>query len=421
MIAVFAIFDVNLCFLKLYPNMRVIKILIFALFIPLVVLMSACGGSSNKENVSVSGKFVFSRGEMLYLYEVLVFDKALIDSVRLKESGEFSFDFHSDDEVILWLGTSSENYITLICNPDDKAQLTGDVRSLPATYSVSGSAASEQILKLHKFTMNNYAILDSLALVWEKRKYDNDRLLFRDTLDSLAFSIYDSQKAFVLAFIDENMHSLASVMALYQVFGRMPLLDEFEYIELYEKTAMKLKEHHPGNQHVNELSARVEKNKLLLKEKQEVMKRLEPGNPVPQLSLSDRNGAPVSVSDYKGFTILINFWSATNPVCRKFNAQLVQLHKLHSARGFLLFNVSFDNNQDAWKAAITHDKLPGIHVNDQRDWASPVIKMFNIPELPYSVLVDKDGNIAGNGLSYDEINRKLYEILPFRRVEAVEE
>jgi hypothetical protein len=401
--------------------MNVMKTFYFALYISFILLLSACGGGKSKDNVSVSGKFVFSKGEMLYLYEVLVFDKALIDSVRLEESGEFSFKFHSEDEVILWLGTSSENYVTLICSPDDKAELTGDVRSLPATYAVSGSPASEQILQLHKFTMNNYAVLDSLSLIWEKRKYDNDRMLLRDTLDSLAFSIYDSQKAFVIAFIDKNMHSLASVMALYQVFGRMPLLDEFEYIELYEKTVQKLKEHHPGNQHVNELSARVEKNKLLLKEKQEVMKRLEPGNPVPQLSLSDRNGAPVSVSDYKGFTILINFWSATNPVCRKLNLQLVQLHKLHSARGFLLFNVSFDNNQDVWKAAINHDKLPGIHVNDQRDWNSPVVQMFNIPELPYSVLVDKDGNIVGNGLSYDEINSKLYELLPFRRVEAAEE
>ncbi len=390
-----------------------ITVLFFVAFI-----IFSCGGNKENHSVTINGKFVFSRGETVYLYDIKVYDKVAIDSVRLKESGEFSFSFEVDDAMILWLGTAEDNYVTLVCEGGEILEISADVRNIPGTYTVSGSSGSEQIQELHFYTIAHYAKFDTLSQIWENRKYDNDKLILRDSLDSVALGIYTAQEKFVMDFVETNNESLAAIMGLYQVFGRVTVLDEFEHIQLFRETAMSLKEKYPANEHVNELMARVEKNTILMKEKEEIIKRLQPGNPVPELSLPGKDGAPVSVSDYKGYTILIYFWSATCPKSRKMNAELVNVSKLHSPRGFLLFSVSLDNNPEVWKKAIELDKLPGIHVNDQRDWHSPVVKVFNIPELPYSVLVDKDGNIVANGLSSEEINIKLYEILPFRKIQT---
>jgi peroxiredoxin len=389
------------------------------LFVLFLVMFSCKGG--DKDQVQITGDFLYSRGEMLYLHEILVYDKVPLDSTILRENGSFNFSVPVNDVVILWLGTSNDNYITLICEKGEVVELSGDIRSLPATYDVKGSPGSEKVLELHQYTLSHYQLFDTLTDIWEKRKYDPDKLQLRDSLDSVALGVYMAQEDFVVGFVNENMHSLAAIIALYQVFGRVSILDEIEHIELYEKTALKLREAYPGNQHVNELSSRVEKNKTLKKEQDEIIRRLQPGNPVPELSLPDRDGAPVAISDYMGYTLLINFWSATSPLSRKQNQELVTLSKRFSNRGFLLFNVSFDNLQDVWKKAITLDKLPGIHVNDQRDWTSPVVKMFNIPDLPYYILVDREGNIVEKGLSIEEINQKLYEILPSVRIPVTSE
>lgn len=394
-------------------NRRYRIAIICIIFLPLFAVN--CSPSGKKENVHIKGRFVFSRGETVYLKEILAFEKTLIDSVRLNENGEFEFSVPVKDVSIFWLGTSEDNYLTLICEKGEKAEVTGDIRSLPATYTVSGSPASGKILELHKFTLSNYIYFDSLSAIWEKRKYDSDKLLLRDSLDSMALTVYQSQKDYVLKFVNDNMQSLAAIMALYQVFGRVTVLDEFEYIELYEKTADVLRIKYPANQHVNELSARVAKNKLTLQEKEEIVKRLQPGNPVPELSLPDKDGKPVSVGELKGSTVLIYFWSATSPPSRKMNQDLIRIHRQFAPRGFTLYTVSFDNNTDNWKKALELDKLPGFHVNDQRSLSSPVFKMFNFSDLPHSILVDSEGIIIGSSLNTDEINAKLYELLPQQR------
>jgi peroxiredoxin len=385
------------------------------LLILLILIMSNCSPSGKKDRVQIKGRFVFSRGEMVYLREILAYDKTTLDSARLNENGEFEFSVPVKDVSIFWIGTSEDNYLTLICEKGEKTEITGDIRSLPATYSVSGSPASDKVLELHKFTLSNYVYFDTLSSIWEKRKYDNGKMLLRDSLDSIALTVYQSQKDYVLKFINENMQSLSAIMALYQVFGRVSVLDEFEYIELYEKTADVLRVKYPTNQHVNELSARVAKNKLTMKENEEIVKRLQPGNPVPELSLPDKDGKPISVGELKGSTVLIYFWSATSPPSRKMNQELVRIHRQFASKGFTLYTVSLDNNTDNWKKAVELDKLPGFHVNDQRSLSSPVFKMFNFSDLPHSILVDNEGIIIGSGLTADEINVKLYELLPQQR------
>jgi len=307
------------------------------------------------------------------------------------------------------LGTSEDNYITLVCEQGETPELSGDIRSLPATYTVKGSPGSEKLLELHLYTLKHYELFDSLSEIWEQGKYDKDKLALRDSLDSIARGVYQAQEEYVKQFVENNMESLTAILALYQVFGRIPVLDEFEYLDLYDQTAQSLKLKYPTNQHVNELSARVSKNKALQKEKEEITKRLLPGNPVPELSLPDREGSPVSVADYKGYALLLYFWSSTDPKCRKMNPELLTLQKKYEAKGFSLFSISLDNNPDIWEKAITLDKLPGVHVIDQRGWSSPVINMFNIESIPHTILIDKEGIIIGNNLNFEEINTRLHE------------
>jgi len=395
---------------------KVFNICLVVFLFVTALLMNGCVSAPGENEATIECNILFSRGEIIYLDEILVYERVRIDSAALDDNGKCNFSFPVDGGAgIFWLGNSEDNYITLIVEKGEEVKIEGDIRNLPASYSVSDSKGSEYLFQLHRHTLINYARLDSLSVIWQSRMYNADKLELRDSLDSIAVSVYDDQFAFVKRFVEEKKHSLAAIIALYQTFGKVMILDEFENLVLFEDVAFFLKNKYPSNQHVNELVARVEKNKVLLKEKEEIMLRLQPGNLVPSLSLSDMSGAPVSVSEYSGYVVLINFWQSKNPLCRQINIKLSDLYKSHGARGFLLFNVSFDDDLDIWKNAVKLDKLPGIHVNDPREWNSPVIKMFNISDLPYSVLVDRGGLIVGNNLSIEEINTKLYELLPFQR------
>jgi hypothetical protein len=108
----------------------------FLLFIFLISLIGCNNKNDNISKVKIFGNFKFSKGEMLYLYEILVYEKEIIDSVNINEDGSFEFDFEVDDATILWLGFDSDNYVTLICDRDEIIEVNSNIRTFPVEYEV---------------------------------------------------------------------------------------------------------------------------------------------------------------------------------------------------------------------------------------------------------------------------------------------
>lgn len=120
----------------------------------------------------------------------------------------------------------------------------------------------------------------------------------------------------------------------------------------------------------------------------------------PAFSLRDMNGAQVSLSDYQGKVVLINFWATWCGPCQ---AEMPHLQKMYvdlADKGFVVLAISADNARDASKVK------PLIKKNQYTfpvllDKDSAVVNQYN-PEsvLPYNVLVDQKGNIVWQKASY---------------------
>ena len=69
-----------------------------------------------------------------------------------------------------------------------------------------------------------------------------------------------------------------------------------------------------------------------------------------------------------------------------------------------------DKDKEAWRKAISDDHLNWIHVSDLQQWNSPVVKMFDIEGIPFTLLLDKEGKIIAKGLRGRALELKLKEI-----------
>jgi len=376
----------------------------FILLVSLTLFLYQCTCDRMQKNkVIISGTFLYSRGETLYIEQINAYESVLLDSVIIKENGEFNFTIKPEETTFIIVRTTKQNAITLLVEHDEHIQLSGDIRSLPATYKVSGSPGSVLLQELHNNTFQNYMLLDSLAMIWEQKKYAQNKLQVRDSLDLAALKIFEQQKQFVLDFINTNPHSLASIMALYQTFAREKIIDEFTHIPLFELVATELKKHYPNNSHIFELSSRVERNKHILKERKAIQKRMTPGNAFPETSLPDRDGKPVSINDYSGYTRLVYFWSSQCALCRKINAEISKIVKKYEQKNLILYAVSLDFNKELWHHAVEIDKLHGVHVSDLHEWHSPVVKICNVSDIPHLILVDKEGKIVQIDIQIEEL------------------
>lgn len=153
---------------------------------------------------------------------------------------------------------------------------------------------------------------------------------------------------------------------------------------------------------------------VYIKQLEGIIERLanvQVGSVAPDFTLPDVDGNPISLSSYRGKYVLVDFWAAWCPDCRKENPNIVAAWKKYKDSNFDVLGVSLDRTKDQWVAAIEKDQLTWTHVSDLKDWNSDVALLYAIRWVPTSFILDPNGVILAVGLEGEDLLKKLEEIL----------
>ena len=125
----------------------------------------------------------------------------------------------------------------------------------------------------------------------------------------------------------------------------------------------------------------------------------------------DTSGKPVSLHDFKGKYVLIDFWASWCAPCRAENPNVVKAYKKYHDKGFEILGVSLDNKKEAWLKAIAADGLSWNHVSDLKGWSNAAAADYGVKSVPANYLLDRDGKIIAKGLRGEFLDKKLAELL----------
>jgi peroxiredoxin len=377
----------------------------------LIVLLSGC---SDEKQFKVTGKFENATNELLTLKELTIADVITIDSVRLNERGKFTLKGKNDKIAFYNLYVNNSNPITLIIKPGDKIVLTGDLRNLSQTYQVEGSDDSKWVKELTDRLNRTIQRIDSLNQVYHDSLGTPNILKTKAHLDSL-FKVFESEQIeYTRNFIRSHRGSLVTVMALYQqLTPRRALLSPSLHYDLFKEVDSVMMLTHPQADAVKSLHQLMSSISEEYLRKIELEKRVGIGAQAPDFTLNDFNNTPITLSSFRGKYLILNFWASWSDPSREYNRFLIGIYYRYRNAGLDVLQVSLDKSRQAWLETITATGLPWHNVTDLKMWDSPVVPLYGIEKLPFTLLLDKEGKIILKNPSNNELQNKLIEIFKY--------
>jgi thiol-disulfide isomerase/thioredoxin len=122
--------------------------------------------------------------------------------------------------------------------------------------------------------------------------------------------------------------------------------------------------------------------------------RLVPGaRPFP-LAAKDLSGKPISLAQYHGKVVLMDFWATWCGPCVGEMPNVIAAYKKYHAQGFDIVGISLDQSRPALTAFIAKNKMPWRQVFDGKGWNSAVPHQYGVTAIPFGLLIGRDGKIA---------------------------
>lgn len=137
------------------------------------------------------------------------------------------------------------------------------------------------------------------------------------------------------------------------------------------------------------------------------------GKSAPAFSLPDQNGKTISLSQFKGKYVLVDFWASWCMPCRAENPNVVKAYDQYHPKGLEILGVSLDDNnyKTAWTEAIRQDGLVWTQVNDFKGFRSEAAQRYAVKSIPQNFLIDPKGVIVAVNLRAGELGKKLEALL----------
>jgi thiol-disulfide isomerase/thioredoxin len=333
------------------------------------VLMVACN-SNGPQNFTVEGSFKNAAGKKIMLAELPFSQpqRLVLDSATLDSSGKFKLSTLQSQEGMYQLFVENGPGILLV-NDTTHIVLKANADNL-GFYTVENSKASQSIKSLYerltvleKQAASNNFLLDSI-----------NKTKTPDSLKAPYLKAAGRTNKAIDDFLNAYLRMEKNATAQWYGLGvATHFMDKDQWAAAMKKAAA-LHPNHAGLTLMEINFATTEKDiasgKALI------------GKPVPDITLADTSGNPVSVSSYKRKWLLVDFWASWCAPCRTENPNLVAINKKYRNKNFAILGISLDRDTVAWKNAIRKDSLSWQQISDLKFWETRQWRYMDLTSYP---------------------------------------
>lgn len=299
--------------------------------------------------------------------------------------GSFTIKTATDRNARYMIPTGDRSYIAIYTKPGD--DLTVNLSSTaPLAYTVSGTKLMEDISNLDKAASD---IMEEYGKLMQSGNPSQESV---NALQSKYNKVFRD-------FITSNPESEAAAYALMQLEGD-DFISAYNSLSPIAKTSILMPLADQQKKYVEKAIA-MEKRKA----------ELQSGDvEAPDFTYNTIDGKKVSLSDFRGKWVIIDFWGSWCPWCIKGFPGLKEAYAQYKPELEVL-GVACNDKPDAWEKALKKYELPWVNVYNPDTNGGKILENYAVEGFPTKVIVSPEGKIknitSGEDPTFFEILAKL--------------
>lgn len=155
--------------------------------------------------------------------------------------------------------------------------------------------------------------------------------------------------------------------------------------------------HTPNSARNDAIFNKFVRNKAAIKECKEyrtMWANIGKGTVSPPLNAVDLDGKKVTLDDFKGKVVLLDFWYKHCSACRhRIRTYMPALHEKFKNEEVVFVYLSVDRKQEDWRSAVAEDKAEGVHLWLENGKHNNFVKALHVTSYPTYIILDKKGRI----------------------------
>ena len=375
-----------------------------------IIIAAMTIASCNDKKFTVEGQITNAKDSVLYFENVGIEGINVLDSVKLSDSGDFSFREDATEAPEFYRLRIADQIINVSIDSTETVKINGEYPGMASNYSVEGSENCEKIRELALKQMD----LQSRAIAIQQ----NTSLgiaVANDSIQSIINAYKDDVKR---NYIYKEPMKAYSYFALFQAIGNYLIFNprsNKDDIKAFAAVATSWDTYHPHaerGQNLHNIAIEGMKNQRIADAKNadiqvEASKVQEAG--VLDIALIDNKGQERHLTDLKGQVVLLDFHIFA---LEDSPARIIMLRELYNkfhAQGLEIYQVSLDSDEHFWKQQTA--ALPWISVRDNEGINSPRLSLYNIQAVPDFFLIDRGNNLVKRAIQIKDLEAEIKKLL----------
>lgn len=375
-----------------------------------VVLAALSVASCNNNKFTVEGQISGAKDSVLYFENVGLEGINVLDSVKLSDSGDFSFSQDANQAPEFYRLRIADQIINVSIDSTETVQIKGQYPGMASNYTVSGSDNCDKIRELALKQID----LQAKAIALQS----NTELGIVKANDSIQTLIDAYKEEVKRNYIYKEPYKAYAYFALFQAIGNYLIFNprsNKEDIKAFAAVATSWDTYYPHaerGQNLHNIAIEGMKNQRIVESQNadiqvDASKVQEAG--VLDIALLDNKGVMRHLTDLKGQVVLLDFHVFAMDESPARIITLRELYNKYHAQGLEIFQVSLDSDEHFWKQQTA--ALPWISVRDEDGVNSQRLTLYNIQAVPDFFIIDRGNNLVKRAAQIKDLEAEIKALL----------